>query len=122
MGAQSAQYLSAQEQAIKSGNKVVKGTVTDRFLRMHEAIRAYGPPWVTLGGTEKFQSDPHGRDHILFYEYLHGDNGAGLGASHQTGWIGLVAKMIQLFGLLDPKKTLQEGKSAAFGKGGAGTR
>ena len=48
------------------------------------------------GGTEKFQTDPHWRDHILFYEYFHGDNGAGLGASHQTGWTGLVAKTIQL--------------------------
>ena len=44
------------------------------------------------GGTEKFQSDPHWRDHVLFYEYFHGDNGAGLGASHQTGWTGVVAK------------------------------
>ena len=53
------------------------------------------------GGTEKFQSDPHWRDLILFYEYFHGDNGAGLGASHQTGWTGLVAPLIQLFGHLD---------------------
>jgi hypothetical protein len=66
------------------------------------------------GGTEKFQSDPHWRDHILFYEYFHGDNGAGLGASHQTGWTGLVAKIIQLFGLLDPEKALAVGKGAAF--------
>jgi hypothetical protein len=66
------------------------------------------------GGTEKFQSDPHWRDHILFYEYFHGDNGAGLGASHQTGWTGLVAKLIQLFGLLDPKKLLEVGKETAF--------
>jgi hypothetical protein len=47
------------------------------------------------GGTEKFQTDPHWRDLILFYEYFHGDNGAGMGASHQTGWTGLVAKLIQ---------------------------
>jgi hypothetical protein len=46
------------------------------------------------GGTRKFQDDPHWRDHILFYEYFHGDNGAGLGASHQTGWTGLVAALI----------------------------
>jgi hypothetical protein len=46
------------------------------------------------GGTHKFQEDPHWRDHILFYEYFHGDNGAGLGASHQTGWTGLVASLI----------------------------
>jgi len=46
------------------------------------------------GGTEKFQTDPHWRDLILFYEYFHGDNGAGIGANHQTGWTGLVAKLI----------------------------
>jgi hypothetical protein len=54
------------------------------------------------GGATKFQSDPHWRDLILFYEYFHGDNGAGLGASHQTGWSGLVATLIRLFGFLDP--------------------
>src|SRR5262249_340823 len=51
-----------------------------------------------FGGTEKFQSDPHWRDLILFYEYFHGDNGAGIGASHQTGWTALVAKLIQQSG------------------------
>jgi Glycosyl hydrolase family 63 C-terminal domain len=66
------------------------------------------------GGSEKFQNDPHWRDHILFYEYFHGDNGAGLGASHQTGWTGLVAKMIQLYGCLDPKQFLELGRQAAF--------
>jgi hypothetical protein len=69
------------------------------------------------GGTEKFQSDPHWRDYILFYEYFHGDNGAGLGASHQTGWTGVVAKLIQLFGLLDAKKLLEAGKGGAFNRG-----
>jgi hypothetical protein len=49
------------------------------------------------GGTKQFQEDPHWRDLILFYEYFHGDNGAGLGASHQTGWTGLVARLMQLF-------------------------
>ncbi|HTP66978.1 MAG TPA: glucosidase [Geobacteraceae bacterium] len=73
------------------------------------------------GGTEKFQSDPHWRDHILFYEYFHGDNGAGLGASHQTGWTGLVAKFIQLFGLLDAKRVLEVGKKAGFEKGASKT-
>jgi len=72
------------------------------------------------GGTEKFQSDPHWRDHILFYEYFHGDNGAGLGASHQTGWTGLVAKTIQLFGLLDPTRALEVGKQAGFFQGAHG--
>jgi hypothetical protein len=50
------------------------------------------------GGVEKFQSDPHWRDCVLFYEYFHGDNGAGIGASHQTGWTGLVAKLLQQSG------------------------
>jgi hypothetical protein len=50
------------------------------------------------GGTEIFQHDPHWKDLILFYEYFHGDNGAGLGASHQTGWTGLVAKLIEQSG------------------------
>ena len=68
------------------------------------------------GGAEKFQNDPHWRDLILFYEYFHGDNGAGLGASHQTGWTGLVAKLIQLFGQLDAKKLLEAGKDAAFAR------
>ena len=49
------------------------------------------------GGTEKFQEDPHWRDCLLFYEYFHGDNGAGLGASHQTGWTGVIARTMHLF-------------------------
>jgi len=61
------------------------------------------------GGTEKFQSDPHWKDYILFYEYFHGDNGAGLGASHQTGWTGLVAKLLQLQGAVDAKTFLKVG-------------
>jgi hypothetical protein len=51
-----------------------------------------------FGGAEKFQADPHFRDHLLFYEYFHGDNGAGIGASHQTGWTALVAKLLQQSG------------------------
>jgi hypothetical protein len=61
------------------------------------------------GGSEKFQADPHWRDYVLFYEYFHGDNGAGLGASHQTGWTGLVAKLIQLVHVLDPQQVLTGG-------------
>ena len=49
------------------------------------------------GGTRKFQDDPHWQDYIMFYEYFHGDNGAGLGASHQTGWTGLIARSLDLF-------------------------
>jgi len=61
------------------------------------------------GGTEKFQTDPYWRDHILFYEYFHGDNGVGLGASHQTGWTGVIARLIQLYGVVDPQKLLEAG-------------
>jgi hypothetical protein len=66
------------------------------------------------GGIEKFQQDPNWRDYILFYEYFHGDNGAGLGASHQTGWTGVVAKIIQLNGLLNAESYLEGGKHATF--------
>jgi len=66
------------------------------------------------GGSEKFQNDPHWRDYILFYEYYHGDNGAGLGASHQTGWSGAVAKLIELYGRVDARKLLEFGKEAGF--------
>jgi len=68
------------------------------------------------GGTEKFQTDPHWKDYILFFEYFHGDNGAGLGASHQTGWTGLVGKLIEMFGRLDAKKFLEAGRAGAFAR------
>ncbi len=68
------------------------------------------------GGTERFQTDPHWKDFILFYEYFHGDNGAGLGASHQTGWTGLVSKMIELFGRIDGEQLLAGGRPEAFAK------
>ena len=60
-----------------------------------------------MAGREKFQQDPHWRDLILFYEYFHGDNGAGLGASHQTGWTGVIASLIDLFGRVDAKAVLE---------------
>ena len=69
-----------------------------------------------FGGSEKFQTDPHWKDYILFYEYFHGDNGAGLGASHQTGWSGVVAKLIELYGLVDADKFLKGGTKVGFMK------
>jgi hypothetical protein len=63
------------------------------------------------GGTERFQSDPYWRDYILFYEYFHGDNGTGLGASHQTGWTGLIAAIIDLYARLDATQFLRVGTS-----------
>ena len=59
------------------------------------------------GGSKKFQEDPHWRDLILFYEYFHGDNGAGLGASHQTGWTGLVSLVLDFYRRLDAKSWLE---------------
>lgn len=69
------------------------------------------------GGTQKFQSDPHWRDHILFYEYFHGDNGAGLGASHQTGWTGLVALLMGYFNLATPEAIVARGSRLLAGSG-----
>jgi hypothetical protein len=63
------------------------------------------------GGTKKFQEDPYWKDYILFYEYFHGDNGAGLGASHQTGWTGLIARTLDLFARVDPQEVLAKSKA-----------
>ncbi len=63
--------------------------LTKTFLRDSTGHRP------VYGGSEKFQNDPFWRDYILYYEYFHGDNGAGIGASHQTGWTGLIARIIQ---------------------------
>jgi hypothetical protein len=95
--------------------KEIADRLTRIFLRDERGHRP------VYGGTTKFQSDPRWRDHLLFYEYFHGDNGAGLGASHQTGWTGLVGTIIRLFGALDPKRMLQVGKMAAFDRSPAKT-
>jgi Mannosylglycerate hydrolase MGH1-like glycoside hydrolase domain len=89
-------------------SKEISSRLTRIFLRDEHGRRP------VYGGTEKFQNDSFWRDNILFYEYFHGDNGAGLGASHQTGWTGLVAKLIELYGFIDPKRALEIGRQAAF--------
>ena len=91
-------------------SKELSDRLTRTFLRDEHGRRP------VYGGTEKFQSDPHWKDHLQFFEYFHADNGAGLGASHQTGWTGLVAKFIQLYGNLDAKQAQEGGKRAAFQK------
>ncbi len=82
-----------------SGNWVTLDGAADelsrRLARIFLRDEARGSRRPVFGSDEIFQSDPHWRDHILFYEYFHGDSGAGLGASHQTGWTALVAKLIQ---------------------------
>lgn len=72
--------------------------------------------WRPANGVrEKCQTDPYWKDYVLFYEYFHGDTGAGVGASHQTGWTGIVANLIQTFGFLDPKKFLEAGQNLMLG-------
>jgi hypothetical protein len=85
--------------------------LTSIFLRDESGRRP------VFGGAEKFQKDPYWRDYLLFYEYFHGDNGAGIGASHQTGWTGLAASCIHIFGHLDAKSFLEGGRRAAFAEG-----
>jgi hypothetical protein len=89
-------------------SKELSDRLTGTFLRDEHGRRP------VYGGTEKFQTDPHWRDYLQFFEYFHADNGAGLGASHQTGWTGLVAKFIELYGFLDAKQILEGGKMFAF--------
>ena len=80
------------------------------------------------GATETFQQDPHWRDYILFYEYFHGDNGAGIGASHQTGWTGLVSGLMCMRGTpeeflndeLSLFERMSESQRAATAVGAAG--
>jgi hypothetical protein len=83
-----------------SGNKMHLGEVAAEISRRLSRLFLRGDDGrrPAFGGAEKFQTDPYFRDHILFYEYFHADNGAGLGASHQTGWTALVAKLLQQSG------------------------
>jgi hypothetical protein len=91
--------------------KEISDRIGKIFLRNEKGERP------VFGGTQKFQQDPNWRDHILFFEYFHGDNGAGLGASHQTGWTGVIAKIMEIFGKLDPESALAAGKDAGISRG-----
>jgi hypothetical protein len=66
------------------------------------------------GGEQKLQADPHWRDYVQFYEYFHGDNGAGLGANHQTGWSGVIARSMHLFATTTAAQVMELGKKAAI--------
>jgi hypothetical protein len=92
----SGKYMTLFDVAKEIGSRLSK-----MFLRDADGKRP------VYGGTKKFQDDPHWRDYILFYEYFHGDNGAGLGASHQTGWTGLIARSLDLFARLDSAAAMQ---------------
>jgi hypothetical protein len=82
--------------------------MTNIFLRDEHGRRP------VYGGAQKFQQDPHWRDYVSFYEYFHGDTGAGLGASHQTGWTGVVARGMHLFATSTAEQFLELGKLAAI--------
>jgi hypothetical protein len=93
--------------------KEIKRRLGATFLRDETGRRP------VYGGTKKFQEDPHWRDLILYYEFFHADNGAGMGASHQTGWTGLIAFIFDYFERVDPKTLLDveyERKKALAGK------
>jgi hypothetical protein len=101
----SGQYMTLFEVA----QEIVR-RLTGTFLRDADGHRP------VYGGTAKFQDDPHWRDLILFYEYFHGDNGAGLGASHQTGWTALVAPLLDLFARVDATALLETERGGAFAR------
>jgi Mannosylglycerate hydrolase MGH1-like glycoside hydrolase domain len=82
---------SGQEMTLYQVAEELSRRLSSIFLRDGQGLRP------VYGGTEKFQHDPHWRDLVLFYEYFHGDNGAGMGASHQTGWTAAIARLIQFF-------------------------
>jgi hypothetical protein len=88
--------------------------ITNRLTRIF--LRDESGRRPVFGGAEKFQQDPHWQDNLLFYEYFHGDNGAGIGASHQTGWTGVIAGLIDIFGKLDAETFLRGGRGAVFGR------
>ncbi len=81
--------------------KEISGRLSKMFLRDASGRRP------VYGGSAKFQDDPNWRDLVLFYEYFHGDIGAGLGASHQTGWTGVVARLMDLFGRVTAEDALE---------------
>jgi hypothetical protein len=91
-----------------SGNRMtlfeVAREVSNRLAKIF--LRDENGHRPVYGGSSKFQEDPYWRDLILFYEYFHGDNGAGLGASHQTGWTGSIARLLDLFGRLNAADAL----------------
>jgi len=97
---------SGREMNLFQVAREIANRLTGIFLRGQDGRRP------VYGGAEMFQNDPHWRDLLLFYEYFHGENGAGLGASHQTGWTGIVATLIRFFGSIEEKTLLELGREA----------
>jgi hypothetical protein len=99
-----------------SGNQMTLYQVAGEITRRLSAIflRDASGRRPVYGGTAMFQDDPHWRDYLLFYEYFHGDNGAGLGASHQTGWTGVIARLLDLFARMTPSAMLETSMDTVF--------
>jgi hypothetical protein len=99
-----------------SGNKVSLFEAAQRLAERLNGtfLRGKDGKRPVYGGARKFQDDPHWRDHILFYEYFHGDNGAGLGASHQTGWTGLVGLFLVMAGSLKSDTLYVQGRGSTL--------
>jgi len=99
-----------------SGRSMTLYQVAEELARRLASIflRGQDGRCPVYSGTHKFQDDPHWRDWLLFYEYFHGDNGAGLGASHQTGWMGVIARLLHVFATLTPEQMLEGGKMGYF--------
>jgi len=98
-----------------SGNLMTLYEVSEELGRRLETIfvRDEAGRRAVYGETERFQQDPHWRDLILFYEYFHGDNGAGIGASHQTGWTGIIARAMHLFATTTGHEVVEQGPELA---------
>ncbi|HEX6738030.1 MAG TPA: glucosidase, partial [Vicinamibacteria bacterium] len=98
-----------------SGQRMTLYEVAEEITRRLSAtfLRDQSGRRPVHGEVSKFQDDPHWRDLVLFYEYFHGDSGRGLGASHQTGWTGLVARAMHLFATTTPRQVLDRGRAAA---------
>jgi hypothetical protein len=104
--------------------KIECPTGSGKMMNLYEAAREIANRLIGIfkrdesgrravhGKYDKFQTDPHWRDYINYYEYFHGDSGAGIGASHQTGWTGLVSTLIQFFQTIEGDRLLEAGRSA----------
>jgi hypothetical protein len=94
-----------------SGRRMTLYQVAEELSRRLSAIflRDADGRRPVYGGTETFQTDPHWRDYVQFSEYFHGDNGAGLGASHQTGWTGVIARLMHFFASVSAEEVLDAG-------------
>jgi len=113
----SGQFLTLFEVAQELGQRL-----TSIFLQNHSTGSGQTGRRPVNGKTEKFQSDPHWQNLVLFYEYFNGDNGAGIGASHQTGWTGCIARIIQTMGLLTKEMLLSPNAEQSIMKAVAGKK